>query len=173
MRKLLTADVKCGGSEVNSLITASGRICPTAALTAAASSASANDRLRAHFRQPCGAGRSRERENLMLVRSGDGPAACRWRRSHRRSEFSFVDRGQPPGIGGVGDENREQARRFSGARVLTDLVMRARRLNPVLTSVEHLYLAAIHLAPDRAREHVADDNGQRAWACAGVLPPGG
>jgi hypothetical protein len=28
-----------------------------------------------------------------------------------------------PGIGSVGDENREQARRFSGARVRTDLVM--------------------------------------------------
>src|SRR5262249_56049457 len=31
----------CRGSEINSLITASGRICPTAAFTAAASSASA------------------------------------------------------------------------------------------------------------------------------------
>jgi hypothetical protein len=66
-------------------------------------------------------------------------------------DFSFLDGGQPPLIGGVDDGNREQARRFSGARVLTDLVMRAaRRFRPVLTSVEHLYLAAIHLASDRA-----------------------
>jgi hypothetical protein len=85
-------------------------------------------------------------------------------------DFSFLNGVQPPGTGGVDNVNREQARRFSGARVLTDLVMRARRLRPVLTSVE---LARRTLSDGRkqAREITLPFSGSRSCrfspSCAG------
>ena len=66
---------------------------------------------------------------------------------------------QPLGIGGVDDEDGEQARRFGGARILADGVVRAGQLRPALTRAEHLRLAVIHPASDRARKYVAGDEG--------------
>ena len=74
--------------------------------------------------------------------------------------FSLPLKGdQPLGIGGVDDEDGEQTRRFGGARVRADGVIRAGRLRPALARAEHLRLAVIHLASDRAREYVAGDEG--------------
>ena len=49
-------------------MTASGRIRPTAAFTATESKRVGDERLRANFLQPCGIGRARKCEYLMLVR---------------------------------------------------------------------------------------------------------
>ena len=97
----------------------------------------------------------------LLVRMHPSPAGCRDGRS-RPSKRLFHCRLKVTSRSVSAVSTTKMASRLGrlgGARVLADGMIRVGRLRPALARAEHLRLAVIHLASDRAREDVAGDEG--------------